>query len=257
MTRHRILSIDVTTGPYPAFIEEIIRLAHDRRSAYVCVANVHMTMEAHGDPVFAGIVNGADLVTPDGMPLVKALKLLYGMGQERVAGMDLLPDLLAAAEKEGLSVFLHGSTDEILQAMVRRIAGDFPRLRIAGTCSPPFRHLTAAEEEAAAARINDTGAHLVLVALGCPKQEQWMARNRGRINGVMLGLGGAFPVFAGMQKRAPAWMQRWSLEWLYRLGQEPRRLFRRYLVTNSLFMLLLAREWWQVRVARDENNGHK
>ncbi len=241
MIRHRIISIDVTTGPYPVFIDEIIHLARERHSSYVCVANVHMCVEASLDRDFAQIVNNADVITPDGMPLVKALKLLYGIDQERVAGMDLFPDLLAAAEREGLSVFLYGSTAEILHVISRRIAGEFPRLRIVGTHAPPFRHLTADEEHADADRINDSGAHLVMVALGCPKQEQWIARMRGKINAVMLGVGGAFPVYAGMQKRAPAWMQKLSLEWLYRLYQEPRRLWRRYLVTNTLFLVLLAK----------------
>jgi N-acetylglucosaminyldiphosphoundecaprenol N-acetyl-beta-D-mannosaminyltransferase len=247
MTKHRAISIDVSTGPYSAFIEEIIRLAHGRCSAYVCVANVHMAMEAHLKKHFAVIVNQADLVAPDGMPLVRVLRIIHGIRQERVAGMDLLPDLIAEAKKQHLSIFFYGSTDDVLERIVKRIEAEHPHVRIAGVCSPPFRPLSDEEEDKIVGRINGSGAHLVMVALGCPKQEIWMARMRGRINAVMLGIGGALPVYAGMQRRAPTWMQRASLEWLYRLCQEPRRLFRRYLTTNTLFLLLLAREWWVVK----------
>ena len=240
MRKKRVVNLDVSTGPYESFINRIAELASMRVPSYVCVANVHMVVEAHNDGEFAAIVNGADLVTPDGMPLAKSMRLLHGIAQERVAGMDLVPDLIADAERLGLSIFLYGSTDGVLDAVVRRIALEHPRLRLAGTYSPPFRPLTPSEAVAESARINASGANIVLVALGCPKQERWMAANRGRINAVMVGIGGALPVYAGLQRRAPLIMQRLSLEWLYRLCQEPRRLFRRYLVTNTTFLLLLA-----------------
>jgi len=239
MNKLHIISIDLNTSPYSAFVDRIMTLGRERISSYVCVANVHMVIEAHNNPDFAAVVNNADLATPDGMPLVKGLKLLYGINQERVAGMDLLPDLLCAADKEGQSIFIYGSTDDVLQSMTDRIAADHPMLKIAGAYSPPFRPLSDEEDADTVKRINASAANLVFVALGCPKQEIWMARNKGKINAVMLGVGGAFPVYAGLQSRAPLWVQKASLEWLYRLCQEPRRLFKRYLVTNTIFIALM------------------
>lgn len=242
MDKRKIISFGVSTGPYSRFVEAIAGLGRERQSSYVCVANVHMVIEAWRDREFARVVEGAEIVTPDGMPLVKALRLLYGVRQERVAGMDLMPSLLAAAEREGLAVYLYGSTEDVLAATVARMRREHPGLAVAGSWSPPFRTLTGEEDRQAVERINGTGAHLVLVALGCPKQERWMAEHQGKINAVMIGVDGAFPVYAGLQKRAPEWMCRWSLEWLLRLLQEPGRLFKRYLVTNTLFWVLLARE---------------
>ncbi len=198
-----------------------------------------MIIEAHWDSKFADLVNKADLVTPDGMPLAKAMKLLYSIEQDRVAGMDLLPDLLKNAEVEKLGVFFYGGTDEMLAKTQEYIQKNYPKLNKQQYLSPPFRPLTTDEETDVIKQINDSGAQLVFVALGCPKQEKWMASMKGRINACMLGIGGALPVMIGMQKRAPMWMQKISLEWLYRLIQEPRRLFKRYLITNTLFLFLL------------------
>lgn len=212
-------------------------------SRYVCIANVHMLVEAHNDPIFAGVLEQADLVTPDGMPLVVALRLLHGVRQERVAGMDLMPALIAEAARRSISVFFYGSTADILERVVLRARSEYPALLFAGAYSPPFRRLTAEEEAADISRINSSGARIVFVALGCPRQEKWMARNKGKINAVMIGIGGVFPVYAGVQSRAPLWMQQCSLEWLYRLIQEPSRLLKRYLVTNTTFLFLLAKEF--------------
>jgi len=245
MKKNRVVSLDLTTGPYRAFVERIAELGEQRLSSYVCVANVHMCIEAWQNPEFAAVVNGADIATPDGMPLAKSLKLLHGIEQDRVAGMDLMPDLIAEAEERQLALFFYGSTDEVLAKIVERVDREHPGVRIAGAISPPFRELGEKEEAEMVEKINSSGANIVLVALGCPKQERWMARHKGKINAVMVGVGGAFPVYAGTQGRAPGWMQKCSLEWLYRLGQEPRRLLKRYFVTNSLFLFLMA--WELVR----------
>jgi len=153
-----------------------------------------MFMEAHQDAAFARLMDAADVVTPDGMPLVMALKGLYGIQQERVAGMDLMPALLREAERRKLLVYLYGSTLEVLTAVQLGAHKDFPALSWAGIEAPPFRELSTKEEHEVVERINDSGAHLVLVALGCPKQEKWMAGMKGKINAVMIGLGGALPV---------------------------------------------------------------
>ncbi len=235
----KIISLDLSIGSYLSFVDRILALAKVKQSSYICVANVHMIIEAHWDAQFATMVNGADLVTPDGMPLAKAMKLLYGIKQERVAGMDLLPDILQKAQEEQLGVFFYGGTDEMLQHTKEYILKFYPRLSKHEYFSPPFRPLTEEEEAGIISKINNSEVHLVFVALGCPKQEKWMASMKGKIHACMIGIGGALPVMIGMQKRAPRWMQKLSLEWLYRLFQEPRRLFKRYFVTNTLFIWLL------------------
>jgi len=246
-----LLGMSVTTGSYRQFVEYIYDLAREGKSSYVCVANVHMLMEANKDADFARIVNNAYIVTPDGMPLVKSLKLLYGIEQSRVAGMDLLPDLLNHALVNNLPVYFYGSTDLVLSRTVDYIDQHYPGLTIAGTCSPPFRMLTEEEEEDVIQNINNSGAKIVFVALGCPKQENWMASMKGHIHACMIGIGGALPVLAGLQKRAPQWMQKTCLEWLFRLKQEPRRLFKRYAITNVVFLYLLMKSWLSIKLNSD------
>lgn len=238
-----LLTLRLSTGRYTDFVNEICDLAGSQSSSYVCVANAHMVVEAHYDKTFAADVNKADIVTPDGKPLAWAIRLLYALKQQRVAGMDLLPDLLKAASLRELPVYFYGSTQEIIDKTVKSVNNGFPGIRIVGAFSPPFRKLNSLEEQSVIDNINISGAKIVFVALGCPKQEKWMASMKNRINACMVGIGGALPVMIGMQKRAPQWMQRISLEWLYRLVQEPRRLFKRYAVTNSIFLVLLFKQW--------------
>jgi N-acetylglucosaminyldiphosphoundecaprenol N-acetyl-beta-D-mannosaminyltransferase len=244
------LKSKISFGNYQSFVERILDLAKKRSSSYVCVMNVHMLIEAHFNKTFAKIVNEADLTTPDGMPLVVGLNGLYDINQDRVAGMDLMDSLLAGAQNQRVSVYLYGSTDDVLENVIARCQVDYPDLKIAGSYSPPFRPLTADEHDQIVARINSSRAGIVFVALGCPKQEKWMASMKGKINAVMVGLGGAFPVFAGTQSRAPLWMQNNSLEWLFRLSQEPRRLWKRYFVTNSIFIYLLCKEFVSVKLLK-------
>lgn len=243
--KKRIISIDVNLGTYSSFIDRLVALAEYRKSSYTCVANVHMCIEAADDPAFAQVVNEADIVTPDGMPLAKGLKFIYGRHQDRVAGMDLLPDLLKLSEVNKLKVFFYGGTQTVQDATHSFVKKHYPALVAVGFYSPPFRPLSMEEEEETVKKINATGTHFVFVALGCPKQEKWMASMKGRINACMIGIGGALPVMIGHQRRAPKWMQRASLEWLYRLYQEPKRLFKRYAYTNTKFVALLMREKFQ------------
>jgi len=206
-----------------------------------------MTIEAYLDESFSEIVNDADMATPDGMPLAKAMKLLYGIDQDRVAGMDLMPDLMKISEEQGMSIFLYGSTEEILAQIVSKAKLEFPRLKL-DVLSPPFRELTDEEKEDIVQRINNINPDFVFVALGCPKQEKWMAEHKNKINSCMIGLGGALEVYAGVKDRAPIWMQDYSLEWFYRFIQDPKRLWKRYLVTNILFIVLLLTQIVKVRV---------
>jgi N-acetylglucosaminyldiphosphoundecaprenol N-acetyl-beta-D-mannosaminyltransferase len=250
MTHQQLIKLKLSLGSFQDFVNNIVILGHRRQSSYVCVANVHSCIETYQDATFATLVNQADMVTPDGMPLVKALSLLYGIKQEKVSGPDLMPALLLESEKQGLKVYFYGSTDEVLDKLKDFCQSNYPKLSIAGMQSPPFRVLTEAETHRQIQRINESGANIVLVALGCPKQERWMASMKGKIKAVMVGVGGAFPMLVGVQKRAPRWMQRNSLEWLYRLAQEPRRLFKRYFITNNLFMLLIFNEKIKISLAK-------
>jgi len=239
MQTKRLISINISLGNYERFITELLLLAQRKEFSYVCVANVHMLVEAYKDLHFQTIVNSADMVTPDGYPLVKGLRLLHGIKQDRVAGMDILPDLLKLSEKQNLSVFFYGGTQKMLDKTQEYCSIHFPNLRIAGMYSPPFRELTEKENEDIIKKINICEPHFVFVALGCPKQEKWMYNMKGKINSCMLGIGGALPVMIGLQKRAPVWMQKKGLEWLFRLWQEPRRLFMRYFSTNTIFIYLM------------------
>ncbi|MBC5772958.1 WecB/TagA/CpsF family glycosyltransferase [Pontibacter sp. KCTC 32443] len=236
--KRRLLTADITAGSFKNFVEQVFWLSEHKKSSYVCFANVHMLVEAYKDRDFNNILNNADVATPDGGPLSKLMKMLYGQQQDRVAGMDLLPALLQQAAARGKSVYFYGSTDDVLEAVVETAKKKHPKLKIAGYYSPPFRKLTYIEDTAIVNMINDANPDLVFVALGCPKQERWMAEHKGKVNACMLGVGQAYMTFAGLEKRLPKWARDLSLEWVYRLWQEPKRLWKRYLVTNSLFVAL-------------------
>jgi len=216
----------------------------------ICAANVHMTMEAHDDPGFRAQINDADLVLPDGVPMVWALRLLGASRASRVrVSPNLLIELLARAEYEGVKFGLYGGTDETLAAFRHLLECEFPALTVAFSYAPPFRPLTRKEDATVVDEIDASGAQLLLVGIGCPKQEKWMAAHRKRLSCVMFGVGAAFDLFGGKTREAPLWMQPLGLEWVFRLILEPRRLWRRHLRHNPRFVVLLARgvlNTWQV-----------
>jgi len=214
--------------------------AHESR--YICICNVHSVVTASQDDRFRRAVAQADMATPDGAPVAWMLKRQGASGQVRVSGPDLMLDYCQHAAQRGESIYLYGSTPETLAKLQLQLKARWPALRIAGAESPPFRALTPEEDAASIARINESGAGTVWVSLGCPKQELWMAEHKGRVRAVMIGVGAAFDFHAGTISRAPAWMRNHGLEWLHRLASEPRRLWRRYLVTNTTFLLMAARE---------------
>ncbi len=242
-TRKRIVSLDISVLSYQQALRRVIELGQSHSSSYACFSNLHMTIEAHQSSDFQKIVNQSTFSFADGMPLVFALRILYGIRQDRIAGMDFMGDLFPACEANGLSIFLYGSTPRVLSSLSNYIYNSFPQLKVAGIISPPFRNLTEAENRAYIDQINSSGANLVFVGLGCPKQETWMAKNSFRINACLLGVGGAFEIYAGLKERAPNWMRNVGLEWLYRFLQEPNRLFKRYAITNSLFLYLLLKQF--------------
>ncbi len=239
MTKVCILGIGVDRTSYPSATQQILDWALRRESRYVCVANVHMVMEAYDDAAFRQVVNAADLVTPDGMPLVWIMRWQGLRQQERVYGPTLTLYVLEAASREGLPVGFYGSTPETLEKLKTNLQARYPSLKIVYSYAPPFRSLTAEEDEEVVKAINDSGARILFVGLGCPKQERWMAAHKGRVQAVMLGVGAAFDFLAGVKPQAPRWMQCAGLEWFFRLLTEPRRLWRRYLYNNPRFVLLV------------------
>jgi N-acetylglucosaminyldiphosphoundecaprenol N-acetyl-beta-D-mannosaminyltransferase len=208
-------------------------------SGYVCLCNVHSVVTARREPAFRHIIAAADLAAPDGAPVAWCLRRMGFRGQPRISGPDLMWKSIARAAVERQPVYLYGGNPETLQRLAERLKREFPALKLAGCHSPPFRSLTSGEDEAIVREIGRSGARLVFVSLGCPRQEAWMADHRGRIGAVMIGVGAAFDFHAGVAKRAPSWMRNAGLEWAHRLLSEPRRLWRRYLVTNTLFCAYL------------------
>lgn len=250
-----VTGFPISAASFDGQVNVIMQWARYRLSRVVCVANVHMLMEGHWHQRFANVLMTADMLTPDGMPLVWMTSLMKGKSQDRVAGMELMLALCQQAAAMDVSLFLFGSTAEILTQIRYRLTEDFPNLRVAGMVSPPFRPLDEAENAAIAAQINQSGAGLVFVSLGCPKQETWMSAQSGRIKAVMVGLGGAFPVYAGNKQWAPSWMRRHGLEWCYRLKQDPRRLWKRYASTIPPFVWLAFKQVVKMRLGLDPDRS--
>nr|WP_315218242.1 WecB/TagA/CpsF family glycosyltransferase [uncultured Duganella sp.] len=241
-TRQLVLTTPIDVISWDDALALLLDWGERRDSRYVCLCNVHSVVTAARDPGFRSIVDNADLATADGAPVAWAVRHFRRVPQPRINGPDLMWRALGGAERAGQSIFLYGAGEATLAALQAAVRRQFPRLRIAGAISPPFRPLTAAEDGADVARINASGANLVFVGLGCAKQEYWMAAHCGRVRATMVGVGAAFDYHAGTLRRAPLWWQQHGLEWLYRLGREPRRLARRYLVTNTLFLCGLLRQ---------------
>jgi N-acetylglucosaminyldiphosphoundecaprenol N-acetyl-beta-D-mannosaminyltransferase len=191
---------------------------------------------------FSAVIHNADMATPDGAPVAWLMRRLGRDGQARINGPDLMWRYCAEAAKRNEAIYLYGGQQSTLDILQQKLLQQFPGLKIAGAYSPPYRELTPEEDAAAVQAINESGAGTVWVSLGCPKQEKWMAEQKGRINAVMIGVGAAFDYHAGTIKRAPLWMQNNGLEWLHRLCSEPRRLWKRYCVTNSLFIYFALRQ---------------
>ena len=232
--------IDVVTAAQA--VARIAQWAAAHESRVVCLCNAHSVVTAAQDANFLGVIQRADLATPDGAPVAWMLRRQGATGQTRVSGPDLMLDYCAHAAAIGQPIYLLGSTPDTLARLQQRLQQRWPALQIAGAASPPFRPLSDAEDAQIVQAINASGAGTLWVSLGCPKQEQWMDAHRGRVQTVMIGVGAAFDFHAGSVARAPAWMRKHGLEWLHRLASEPRRLWRRYAITNTAFILLAARQ---------------
>jgi N-acetylglucosaminyldiphosphoundecaprenol N-acetyl-beta-D-mannosaminyltransferase len=246
--KHELLGVNVTATSYDEATDVILRVASRRQASVVSLHAVHALVTAAGDAELRDRVNQFDMVASDGQPVRWALNWLYRAGlRDRVYGPELTLRICAAAADAGESIYLFGSTELVLASLSENLREKFPALKIAGVESPPFRPLTEADWDASAERIRQSGASIVFVGLGAPKQDFAGWELRRRVDAVHVCVGAAFDFHAGKKKIAPAWMQRRGLEWAFRLSQEPGRLWKRYLVTNSVFVGKLA---WQAATGR-------
>ena len=252
--RTAVAGTGIHSASYGTATEVVLDWAQEQESRYVIAANVHVIMEAHDSAEFRGVVQRADLVVPDGMPLVWASKAMGERDASRVYGPTLTLHVCEGAAREGIPIGLYGGTPDSLRDFEDFLHDRFPRLRIACSIAPHFRPLTETEDATYTREIVDSGARIVFVGIGCPKQEQWMAAHRGRIPAVMLGVGAAFDFHSGRVSQAPPWMQQAGLEWFYRLVQEPRRLWKRYVKHNPRFVALFLMQLFRMRFRR-ENPG--
>jgi len=239
--RSNILGVGVSALNMELACETIGQQIAKREPSYICVSTVHCVMESQRDARYRCILNQSFLTTPDGMPLVWVSRLQGHPEVSRVYGPDLMLALFAASESAGYKHFLYGGASGVPEALAARLRERFPGAQVVGAYAPPFRDLTQEEEDEIVRRINGSGADIVWVGLGTPKQDYWMAEHLGRLAApVMIGVGAAFDFHAGRKRQAPRWMQRSGLEWLFRLLSEPRRLWRRYLLNNPLFVISVA-----------------
>ncbi len=203
---------------------------------YICVSNVHTTVTSFEDAAYCAIQNGGLMAIPDGGPLSTVGQKRGHKNMERTTGPSLMGEIFEISAKKGYRHYFYGSKEETLELLQKKLMEKYPEIQIAGMYSPPFRPLTEEEDKVIIERINETKPDFVWVGLGAPKQEKWMAAHQGKIDGLMLGVGAGFDYYAENIKRAPMWMQKHNLEWVYRLVQDPKRLFKRYWSTNTKFI---------------------
>lgn len=231
-----ILGVDIAAINMEWLLEFTLKNIKDLSGDYMCVSNVHTTVSAYKDDVYRAVQNGGIMAIPDGGPL-SSLGRRRGYGNmRRITGPDYMREVMRLSVEKGYRHFFYGSTEPTLKKLRQRLKAEYPQLQIAGMYSPPFRSLTEKENNGITRCINEADADFVWVGLGAPKQEIWMAEHQGELKGFMVGVGAGFDYLAGNIARAPEWMQKFNLEWLYRLCQEPGRLWKRYMQTNTLFV---------------------
>jgi N-acetylglucosaminyldiphosphoundecaprenol N-acetyl-beta-D-mannosaminyltransferase len=238
--RISILGVDVSVLAYEPAVERLLHAITSRERLRVHFCTVHMIIEATADESLRARLNEADIVAPDGMPLVWVARL-RGQRMERVCGPDVMPALLDRGRAIGARHFFYGGAPGVAERLAARMTARYPGLEVVGTHCPPFRRLTEAEDAEVVRMIEESGADCVWVGLGSPKQEHWLAEHRARLSvPLLLAVGAAFDFHSGTKRRAPRLMQRTGTEWLFRLASEPRRLLGRYVRTNARFLWLLA-----------------
>ena len=240
--RVRVVSLFPNVVTADSIIGKVHNLVKAGKGGYVCFSTVHMVMESHDNAEYGAKVNAADLIIPDGMPLVWMQKWQGAKNANRVRANDLMIMLCAFAEKNDLSVGFYGGRQTVIDAILERAEKDYPNLKIVYAFSPPFRPLTESEDAEITSEINRKKPDILFMGLGCPKQENWMWAHKEKVKSVMLGVGASFDFFAGNVKESPEWLGKLGLEWLFRLTQEPKRLWRRYLILNPRFIWLAARQ---------------
>jgi N-acetylglucosaminyldiphosphoundecaprenol N-acetyl-beta-D-mannosaminyltransferase len=247
-----VLGIPIALTDYERALDWMDDMVAADERGYVCVSNVHSLMAAEEDPGLRDALLGSSLNVPDGMPLVWALNLLGHSLRDRVYGPELMARSCARSARTGQRIYLYGGRNQgALVQLALNLRTRFAGISIVGGYSPPHRPLTAAEQDAVVAGINQSGADIVWVGIGVPKQEKWMAEMRPRLKApVLVGVGAAFDFHAGLVPQAPSFLQDIGMEWAYRLVQEPRRLWRRYLRYNPRFVIALARQLIAHRRAR-------
>jgi N-acetylglucosaminyldiphosphoundecaprenol N-acetyl-beta-D-mannosaminyltransferase len=237
-----VLGVGVSTVTPDMAIDTLAGWIERRERRYVCVTGVHGVMESQRDPGLLEIHNDSGLTVPDGMPMVWACRRVGADWVSRVYGPDLMRSVCARGATVGWRMFLYGATPEILERLARTLRQSYPGLQIVGSISPPFRPLTDSERDEVVAEINAAEPDIVWVGLSTPKQERWMSENRAALSApVLAGVGAAFDLVSGTKRHAPPWLQGVGLEWLYRLVQEPRRLWRRYARNNPMFIFSVIR----------------
>ena len=248
----KVLGVNVAVSNYDEVVEKSVLWAKQGESRAIFFAAVHMLMETHDRPSFCSEMNDRASLNPDGMPLVWALWALGERDATRIYGPDATERLLQASQDSDIPVGFLGGSQSTLNSLVAEVQRRYPTLKIVYTLSPPFRPLQPAEDEEIVRQISESGARMLFVGLGCPKQEQWIMAHLGQIPAVMLGVGAAFDFLAGTKKQAPRWMMRNGLEWVYRFASEPRRLGGRYLKHNPRFIALFFRQWLTEHGSRAE-----
>ena len=237
---YNLLGINYTASDYENITKAIIDHASQRQSIGLIALAVHGLIESYDKPVLQQLIQSIHYVVPDGQPIKWCLNYFHQTNlKDKVSGPKLTWKVLEKANEEKLSLYLYGSTAKTLTLFQENIARNFPQIQLVGHHVDRFRNATKEEDEADIIKINQSGAQLILVGRGCPRQEIWVAEHIGKINGVMLAVGAAFDIHANILKQAPVWMQNNGLEWFFRLIQEPRRLWKRYLFTNSKFIYLI------------------
>ena len=242
LTYCKILGTNINVTNMDDTIAYLTDNLEELKGDYICVSNVHTTVMAYRDKAYRRVQNSAAMALPDGQPLSIVSRRRGFFEARRVPGPDLMPAILDLSQETGYRHYFYGSTDATLTALRAALLRRYPKLQIAGMYSPPFRELTKEEDEEIVRRINDSGADFVWMALGAPKQEWWMYEHRHRVKAVMLGVGAAFDFTAGTVKRAPMWMQRLCLEWVFRILRDPKRMLPRYLNTNFAFLYYVYQE---------------
>lgn len=237
-----ILGVKVAVTDMNQVVNFIYKNIKDLSGKYICVSNVHTTVMSYEDSDYKKNQNSAALRLPDGGPLSSVQRKRGYKDAQRVTGPDLMKRLFEESENNQLKHFFYGSTLETLSTLETKLKEKYPKLKIVGKYSPPFRKLTIDEDKKIVEEINNSNADIVWIGLGAPKQEIWMNEHEGKVTGVMIGVGAGFDYHAGNIKRAPKWMQKCNLEWAYRLCQDPKRLFQRYVKTNFKFIKLVNKE---------------